>query len=194
VAKVENHAALPYRELGAFMATLRQQPGSAAALLEFIILTAVRTSEAIGAQWDEIDVRAKTWVIPPERMKSAREHRVPLSDRALAVLKRMRDFDAGSPYVFPGGKEGKPLSNMAALVLLKRMKRTDITTHGFRSTFRDWAAEQTNYPREVAEMALAHVIESKVEAAYRRGDLFEKRAKLMRAWADYCAREPLQQR
>lgn len=187
VAKVENHPALPYAEVGAFMHNLRAEPGTSAPLLEFIILTATRTSEAVGAKWDEIDLAEKAWTIPGERMKAGREHRVPLSPAALRVLKRMAAIRS-SGYVFPGAKEGQSLSNMACLTLLKRMKRSNITTHGFRSTFRDWAAEQTNYPREVAEMALAHAIGDKVEAAYRRGDLFEKRTKLMQAWADYCDR------
>lgn len=189
VAKVENHAALPYADMGAFMALLRHQQGTSAALLEFIILTAVRTSEAAGAQWDEFDLDGKTWTIPGARMKAGREHRVPLSAAAVKVMRRMETIRE-SEFVFPGMRDGKPLSNMACLTLLKRMKRTDITTHGFRSAFRDWAAETTNHPREVAEMALAHAIESKVEAAYRRGDLFEKRRKLMDAWATHCGRLP----
>lgn len=187
VAKVVNFAALPYLQVGEFMQTLRAEKGVAALVLEFIILTAVRTSEALEATWTEFDLPAKTWTIPAERMKGGREHRVPLSTTAVAVLKRMEEVKE-SAFVFPGAREGKPLSNMACLMLLKRMKRTDITVHGFRSSFRDWAAEQTNYPREVAEMALAHAISDSTEAAYRRGDLFNKRAKLMQAWADYCGR------
>ena len=188
VAKTENHPALPYTQIANFMKSLRAEPGISARALEFIILTAARTSEAINADWSEIDFDAKTWVVPAERMKSGREHRVPLSPRAVKVLRQMHELQTEG-YVFPGGKEGKPLSNMACLQLLERMGRSDITVHGFRSTFRDWAAEQTNFPREVAEMALAHTIKDAVEAAYRRGDLYEKRVKLMSAWADYCDRE-----
>jgi len=181
VKAVEHHAALPYGELPRFMAALRDQAGNGARALEFAILTAARTGEVIGATWDEIDLDAETWTVPRERMKAKREHRVFLSDSAVAVLKPLKEA-ARSSYVFPGGKDGKPLSNMAMLTTLKRMKRDDLTTHGFRSTFRDWAAEITDYPSEVVEMALAHVVTNKVEAAYRRGDLFEKRKGLMRAW------------
>lgn len=183
VKAVEHHAALPYRELPKFMAALRGQAGVGARALEFAILTAARTGEVIGATWDEIDLDAETWTVPKERMKAKREHRVFLSDSALAVLKPLKEA-ARSNYVFPGGKDGKPLSNMAMLTTLKRMKRDDLTAHGFRSTFRDWAAETTNYPSEVVEMALAHVVSNKVEAAYRRGDLFEKRKGRMRDWGD----------
>jgi integrase len=189
VQKVQHHAALPYAEIGAFMAALRGQDGTAASALEFLILTATRTGEVIGATWDEIDPGAAVWTIPPDRMKAGKEHRVPLSKPALAVLTRLRD---GAPdaapgtFVFPGLKAGKPLSNMAMLKLLERMDRSDLTVHGFRSTFRDWAAERTNFPREVAEHALAHSLPDKVEAAYRRGDLFEKRRQIMDAWARFC--------
>lgn len=187
VTKTENHPALPYARVGEFMKKLRAEPGTAARALEFIILTAVRTSEAINAEWPEIDLDAAVWVVPPERMKAAREHRVPLSSAAVKLLRAMLALRDG-PFVFPGAKEGRPLSNMACLMLLERMGYDDITVHGFRSTFRDWTAEQTNFPREVAEMALAHTIKDAVEAAYRRGDLFEKRTKLMQGWADYCNR------
>ena len=181
---VEHHAALPYIEMAAFMVELRQQVGIAARALEFLILTAARTSEVIGARWDEFNEELKTWVIPAERMKAHREHRVPLSPRALKLIEEMRAIQT-SEFVFPGARAGKALSNMAMLMLLKRMHRGDLTTHGFRSTFRDWAAEQTNYPREVAEEALAHTLNNKVEAAYRRGDLFEKRRRLMMEWSKY---------
>jgi integrase len=153
--------------------------------LEFLILTAARTGEIIGARWSEVDLKDKIWVVPAARMKAAREHRVPLSGPALAVLKHVNEIRE-SDFVFPGGKRGMALSNMAMLAVLKRMGRHDLTAHGFRSTFRDWAAERTNFPREVVEMALAHTIENKVEAAYRRGDLFQKRAQLMEAWARFC--------
>lgn len=182
VAKVKHHAALPYAELPEFAENLRKQGGVAARALEFVILTAARTGEAIGARWDEIDLAAGVWTVPGERMKGGREHRVPLSARAVEILS---EVPREAEYVFLGGRAGRPLSNMAMLRLLKRMK-VAVTAHGFRSAFRDWAAEQTSYPREVCEMALAHTIENKVEAAYRRGDLFEKRRRLMADWARYC--------
>ncbi len=181
--KATHHPALPYEQIGGFMADLRKQEGIAALALEFIILTATRTSETLNAKWDEIENHV--WKIPGERMKSGREHRVPLSGGAVTLLEslpRLREND----HVFPGQKAKRPPSNMACLTLLKRMGRGDLTVHGFRSTFRDWAAEQTAFPRDVAEMALAHTVKDKVEAAYRRGDLFEKRRKLMDAWAEYC--------
>lgn len=187
IAKPENHAALPYREIGDFLVALRAQPGTAARAVELIILTASRTSEVLNAARSEIDLAARVWTIPPERMKSGRQHRVPLSDAAVRLIEQAPAED-GSDYLFPGAKQGKPLSNMAGLKLLERMGRDDLTVHGFRSTFRDWAAEQTNFPREVAEAALAHIVKDKAEAAYQRGDLLEKRAKLMQAWAEYCER------
>jgi len=187
VRRVVHHPALPYAEAGAFLASLRAQEGIAALALEFLILTATRTSETIGARWDEIDLDAGLWTIPATRIKAGKEHRVPLSTPALAILKQLRKTTDGE-FVFPGCRAKRPLSNMAMLALLKRMSRSDLTAHGFRSTFRDWASEQTNYPREVAEMALAHAVGDKVEAAYRRGDLFQKRQRLMEAWAGYCAK------
>jgi integrase len=185
VRRVEHHAALPYARLPAFMTELRQQEGVGARALEFAILTAGRTKEVIGAPWSEIDLERRLWTIPAERMKGHREHKVPLSAPALAVLEAMRDVREGD-FVFPGGKAERPLSNMAFLMLLRRMGRGDLTAHGFRSTFSDWCAEQTNFPSEVREMALAHTVGDKVEAAYRRGDLFEKRRQLAEAWARYC--------
>ncbi len=185
VQKVEHHAALPFAQVPAFLKGLAEQTGVAAKLLAFTILTAARTGESLGAQWSEIDLDAGIWTVPAERMKAGAEHRVPLSSAALAVLVEMKGLDA--IYVFPGGRRGKPLSNMAMLVLLRRMEREDITVHGFRSSFRDWASETTDFPSEVVEMALAHTVESKVERAYRRGDLFEKRRDLMSAWASWCA-------
>jgi integrase len=188
IARVEHHAALPYADVPAFMVQLRQQEGVAAHALEFLILTAARTGEVVGARWREINLRDKLWTISAERMKAGKDHRVPLSPRAVEILKMMRptpdQFDA---FVFPGNKPKKPLSNMAFLMLLRRMGRDDMTAHGLRSTFRDWCAERTNFASEVAEMALAHVISNKVEAAYRRGDLFEKRRQLMEHWATFCA-------
>lgn len=155
--------------------------------LEFAILTAARTSEVIGATWPEIELEQGIWTVPAQRMKADREHRVPLSTPALAIVRKLHDMRQGE-FVFAGRKPGKGLSNMAFLELLRRMKRADLTAHGFRSTFRDWAAERTNFPREVAEQALAHSLPDKVEAAYRRGDLFNKRAQLMNAWGAFCTK------
>jgi integrase len=186
VRAIKHHAALPYGELPEFITALREQEGVAARALEFTILTAARTGETTGASRAEINPAAKVWTIPAARMKAGREHRVPLPPRALTIIDDVVTTD--TKFVFPGGKLGKPLSNMAMTSVLRRMDRGDITVHGFRSTFRDWAAERTNYPREVVEMALAHAIGDKVEAAYRRGDLFEKRRRLMSEWANYCAR------
>jgi integrase len=186
VRKVEHHAALPYAEVPGFLVSLREQEGTAARALEFAILVAARTGEVVGARWGEVDLLDKTWTLPAARMKAGREHRVPLSARALAILEEMqRHRHAEEGFVFPGGKLGRPLSNMAFLMLLRRLGRGDLTAHGFRSTFRDWAADRTNFPAEVAEMALAHAVSGKVEAAYRRGDLFEKRRRLMDAWAEF---------
>ncbi len=185
VRKVKHHPALPYEKMGAFMRAVRKQEGTAAVALEFLILTAARTSEALGARWDELDLPKAVWTVPGTRIKAGKEHRVPLSKSAITLLKRMQKVREGE-FVFAGGKKGKSLSNMALLVLLKRMERTDITAHGFRSTFRDWAAEKTNYSRDEAEMALAHAVSDRVEAAYRRGDLLAKRQKMMQDWADFC--------
>jgi integrase len=186
VRRVEHHAALPYVEIEPFMAELRRQEGVAARALEFAILTAARTGEVIGAKWDEIDLGERLWMVPAERMKAGKEHRVPLSDAALAILEGMRKIRQGD-HIFPGSKAGRPISNMAMLMLLRRMGRGDLTAHGFRSSFRDWAAERTTFPAEVAEMALAHTVGVKVEAAYRRGDLLQKRRQLAEAWAKFCA-------
>jgi integrase len=183
VSKVKHHAALPYRELPTFMAALERQDGVSARALEFLILTAARTGEVIGALPGEI--KDKVWAVPAGRMKGSKEHRVPLSSAALAIAGKLQSEYEGA-FLFPGAKRDKPLSNMAMLALLERMGRSELTAHGFRSTFRDWAAECTNYPNEVVEMALAHTINSKVEAAYRRGDLFEKRKSLMSDWAEFC--------
>lgn len=181
-----HHAALPYREIGKFMAALRAQEGVAARALEFAILTAARTNEILGASWAEIDLERATWTIPGARMKAGREHAVPLSAPAVALLKEL-EKSKGGPFVFPGSRLGKPLSNMAMLMTLRRMGRGDISVHGFRSSFRDWTAERTSYPREVAEAALAHAVGDKVEAAYLRTGLLDKRRKLMAAWGDYCS-------
>jgi integrase len=186
VQRVEHHAALPYVKIGPFMAQLREQGGMAALSLQFLILTATRTSEVLNATWSEVDLGAAVWTIPADRMKAQREHRVPLSKPAVALLRELHTHRTGD-FVFPSAKPNRPLSNMAMLKLLKRMGRADLTVHGFRSTFRDWGAERTNFPREVAEQALAHSLPDKVEAAYRRGDLFDKRRKLMEVWTRFCA-------
>ena len=186
IAKVKHHAALPYDQASQFIDALRRQEGIAPLAFEFAILTAARTGEIIGARWDEIDLAQKVWTVPASRMKGGREHRVPLSAEALAVLSRLSKGDP-EDFVFTGHKKS-PLSNMALLMLLRRMGRDKLTAHGFRSTFRDWAAERTNFPREVAEAALAHVVGDKVEAAYRRGDFFEKRRRLMEAWGEFATK------
>ena len=185
----EHHAALPYAAVPAFVEALRASTAGESAKLafEFLILTATRTGEVIGARWSEIDTKAKTWTIPKERMKAKREHRVPLSDRCLEILEAAAEL-GGSPYVFPGREIDIALSNMVFLMHLRRMERADITPHGFRSAFRDWTAEKTSFPREVCEAALAHTNADKVEAAYLRSDLFEQRRALMGQWATFaCA-------
>lgn len=186
IKKVRHHPALPYAEAPAFFASLHGQEGVAARALEFLILTAGRTGEVIGARWDEVNLEDKIWTVPADRMKAGRPHEVPLSPQAAHILKAQLKVKTGD-YVFAGRRPTEALSNMAMLALLKRMGRTDLTAHGFRSTFRDWAAEQTSFPNEVAEMALAHVVGDKTEAAYRRGTLKNKRRNLMTAWADYCS-------
>jgi integrase len=189
VSAVVHHDAVPYAEMPAFMGGLRTKHGTSARALEFTIITAVRTGEAIGATWSEIDLGTKVWTIPPERMKAGREHRIPLSDRAIAVLETL---PREGEYVFAGARESKPLSNMAMLELVRGMRGKGATVHGFRSTFRDWAAETTAYPHEMCEIALAHAVGNKVEAAYRRGDMMEKRRRLMADWAAYCEQVPAQ--
>ena len=184
---IEHHRALPWSKIGAFMEALRARPGSASLALQTIILTACRTSEALNATWVEFDLDAALWTIPASRMKAAREHVIPLSTAALAVLKQAQFEGSEGGFVFAGGRTGKPLSNMACLELLKRMGRHDLTVHGFRSTFRDWAGESTAHPREVIEHALAHMLKDKSEAAYQRGSLLEKRKALMSDWSNYCS-------
>lgn len=180
---VLHHAALPYVETGDFMQELRQQQGLGPRALEFAILTATRSSEVRNATWDEIDLKAKLWVIPKQRMKAGREHLVPLSDAAVSLLKSLPRLE-GTDHVFPNSK-GAALSDMALTAVLRRMGKK-VTAHGFRSTFRDWAGETTAFPREVIEHALAHQLADKAEAAYQRGTLLEKRRQLMGAWAEYC--------
>jgi len=192
--KVEHFAALPYTKVNGFLQSLDGQAGLGAQALKLVVYTACRSNEVLGAVWDEIDFENKVWTIPAERMKGGKEHRVPLTAPALAILKSQKSdsefyADKASSYVFPSPKGDTFLSNVVMLSLLKRMNRRDITVHGFRSSFRDWAAEQTNFPREVAEAALAHAVQSRVEAAYRRSDLFDKRRLLMEKWARYCQQE-----
>ena len=181
----EHHPALRYADLPAFMVELRALPGIPARMLEFVILTATRTGEARFAHWSEFDLRAAVWTIPGERMKGDKEHRVPLTERALAILREL-PRDAGNDAVFPGRAAGGFLNQDAMADVLAKL-RPGTTVHGFRSTFRDWAAETTAYPNHVPEMALAHAIANGVEAAYRRGDLFEKRRRLMDEWAGFCS-------
>jgi integrase len=185
---VEHFPSLPYAELPAFITELRGKPEVSARALEFLILTATRTSEVTGARWDEI--QGDIWVIPAERMKGGREHRVPLSGPAMRIIERQRQIREND-FVFPGQKR-HGLSRATMDNLLVRMDR-EITVHGFRSTFRDWAAETTPHPNHVVEMALAHKVGNAVEAAYRRGDLFEKRRALMNDWARYCESTPVEQ-
>jgi integrase len=180
-----HHAAMAYEELPAFMGELRQREATAALALEFCILTAARSGEVLGCRWSEIDLEKRVWTVPAHRMKAGREHRVPLSGRALAILVELTKVNAG-PFVFPGQTRHKPLSNMAMDMMLRRMKRDTVTVHGFRSSFRDWAGNVSNFPREITETALAHIIGDKAEQAYRRSDALEKRRKLMEAWAIYC--------
>ena len=190
VAPIVPHPALDWRESPDFMAKLRKQTGFGARALEFVILTAVRSGEVRGATWDEVDLATRTWTIPAARMKAARPHRVPLSESALGILRAMAKLKDGSGLVFLGQKHGTPLSDMTLTAVLRRMGRNDLTAHGFRSTFRDWAAENTHHPNHVVELALAHAIGDKVEAAYRRGDLFKKRQTLMADWAAYLDTSP----
>jgi integrase len=181
-----HHAALPYGDIPAFMADLRARPALAAMALELAVLTATRTSEVLNAKWTEFDLDAGLWTVPAERMKARREHRVALSKRALAIVKGL-SAARSSEFVFPGQKPGKPLSNMAMLMLLERMgRRGTITAHGFRSAFSDWASEVSPFSSELRETALAHTIGNKAEAAYRRGDALEKRRAMMEAWAQWC--------
>jgi integrase len=184
--RTEHHAALPYADIAAFMLELRQQKSIAAHALEFAILTAARTGEVLGARWDEIDSANRLWTIPGGRMKAGKEHRVPLSEAAIAIVEKLEARRSGD-YIF-SARDNRPLNSVALLVLLRqRMGRDDFTVHGMRSTFSDWCAERTAYPAEVREMALAHAVGDKVEAAYRRSDLFEKRRGLMHDWAAFCA-------
>jgi integrase len=186
VRRVQHHTALPYAEIPPFMEQVRARDGITPRALEFTILTASRIGEALGARWGEVDLEARLWIIPPERMKSGKEHRVPMAPRVVAIVEEMAASRL-SEFVFPGVKQGRPLSDMGARTLVPELHE-GVTRHGFRSTFRDWAAETTGFPNHVVEMALAHAIGDAVEAAYRRGDLLEKRRALMQAWAAFCER------
>ncbi len=184
-----HHAALPYDDLPALVTELRAKQAMAALVLELCILTATRSGEILNAEWPEFDLKKAIWTVPAIRMKTGHEHRIPLTARAVEILESLHKIPHQT-HVFPGNAHGKPLSSMAMAMLLRRMGRTEITVHGFRSSFRDWASEQTSFPHETCEHALAHRISDKAEAAYRRGDQFEKRRKLMDAWAAFC--EPRQ--
>jgi integrase len=187
----DHHAALPYEDVPGFIEALREASASESArfAFEFLILTAARTGEVLGATWGEIDFERTTWTIPGTRMKTGRTHRLPLAPRCMEILSRARDLSGQGGYVFPGRSFGKPLSNTVFLMVLRRM-RLSITPHGFRSSFRDWASERSRFPRDVCEMALAHTVRDKTEAAYRRGDLFEIRRELMASWAAFATSTP----
>ena len=190
VAKVQHHAALPYDQMAAFMAELRLQKGIAARALEFTILTAARTGETLGAKWSEIDLGKRVWVVPAERMKADKEHRVPLAPQAIALLRALPPED-GNPFVFIGHKAGAGLSAIALFRLLARMGRGDITTHGFRAAFSTWASEQTAHASATIEVSLAHSVGKETEKAYKRGDMIAKRKQLMEAWGKFCASKPV---
>jgi integrase len=183
-----HHPAMPYEDVASFVARLQEREANSALALELCILTAARSGEILGMRWSEIDLDKQIWTVPANRMKAGREHRVPLSQRAIAILSQLEELKAGD-FVFPGQARDKPLSNMAMEMVLRRMKIDDATVHGFRSSFRDWAGNVSNFPREVVETALAHVIGDKAEQAYRRSDALEKRRQLMEAWAAYCERK-----
>lgn len=181
-----HHAAMPYEDVPAFIRKLQVVGGFGAKALEFVVLTAARSGEVRGAEWSEIDLERALWTIPENRMKSGKAHRVPLSDRALAIVREMHEKQFGS-FVFPGAREGRPLSDMSLAKALKSAGAGEFTVHGFRSSFRDWVSEETNFQREVAEAALAHSVGDAVERAYRRGDALEKRRKMMEAWGKYVS-------
>jgi integrase len=203
--KAKHHPALPYEQIGAFMADLRARPGIACRSLEFTILTAARSEEVLGARWCEIDWTAQAWTVPAERMKGRQEHRVPLSEPVLAILSAMQLVSGGTGYLFPGSRAGRPAGNLTLLEVVWRMNADreaagfpmyadphqggrEVVPHGFRSTFRDWCGEMTNHPRELAEKALAHLVGDETERAYQRGELLERRRRLMTAWAEYCSK------
>ena len=187
IQKVVHQPAMDYREVPAFYQALRQERSVSKLALAFLVQTATRSKEAREAQWIEIDLKAKVWVVPGDRTKAGREHRIPLTDETLSILGDVKDFKHDN-FVFPGTRRGQGISDTSVRKQLQN-KHPRLTVHGFRSSFRDWCAEMTNYPRELAEKALGHVLQDKVEAAYQRGDLFEKRRKLMESWTDYCLKE-----
>src|SRR6516165_3931788 len=196
VRVVEHFAALPYAELPAFIVSLRAREAIAARALEFLVLTAARTGEVIGTRWNEIDLLDKTWTVPAARMKAHREHRVPLSARTIVILREMkaaRNGNDDNAFIFPGPNPRRPLSNVALLRLLERMQLDNLTVHGFRATFKTWASERTSFQNEIVEASLAHTIGGKVEQAYMRGDMFEKRRRLMQQWATFCTTAPAQE-
>jgi len=182
-----HHAAMPYADVPSFLASLRERDALACTALEFCVLTAARSGEVLGMRWSEVDLENATWSVPKERMKAGRPHRVPLSGRAVAILRRLERTRGDGEFVFPGHAKGKPLSNMAMGMALRRLK-LGVTVHGFRSSFRDWGGNETTFPREIVETALAHVVGDKAEQAYRRSDALERRRKLMEAWASFCVR------
>ena len=181
-----HHAAMPYQDVPIFIEKLQRQPGLTARAFEFLILSASRSGEVRYLQWSEIDQQGRVWTIPGERMKAGRSHRVPLTDQMIAILSDMRQQQLNDQYVFVGPNKHRPFSDAALSAVLKRMQVTNATVHGFRSSFRDWAGDTTDFPREVAEAALAHVVGDATERAHRRGDAFEKRRALMQVWAEYC--------
>lgn len=184
VAKVKHHAAMPWTEVQSFMRLIATKPGTSFRAIEMTIMSACRTSEVLNATWDEVDLEARVWTIPDSRMKAGQEHRVPINNTMAQLLEKLPVHE-GNPFIFPGMRKARPLSNMAMTMALRGLGYNELTMHGFRSTFRDWAGECTNHPRDVCEQALAHSLGNKVEAAYRRGDLFSKRARLMKDWADF---------
>jgi len=191
VARVQHHAAVPWKEMPRLWAEIETLDGIAALALRFVVLTAARSGEVRGARWSEIDLEAATWTVPPERIKGGREHRVPLTHQALAILAKVRPLAAGDgDLIFPGARAGRPLSDVAVAKVLRRLGRDGATVHGMRSAFRDWCSEATRFSGEVAEAALAHVVRNKVEAAYRRGDMLAKRRDLMDAWSAFLASKP----
>ncbi|CRK76736.1 Prophage CP4-57 integrase [Nereida ignava] len=194
VKRVKHHPAVPYKQISEFMEQLRERTGSSALALEFMILTAARTGEVRGAKWKEVDLTTNVWTVPAERMKAGREHRIPLSKRAVAILMSIQSNRNPEEFVFPGWKAGTGLSDGALLALMKKIAFGPYTPHGFRSTFRDWAAEEAyEFSNETVELALAHTIKNKAEAAYRRGDQLERRRELMAAWANYIDQQVEQQ-
>ena len=180
-----HHAAMPYAEVPAYVKRLQSAEAMAARGLEFLILTASRSGEVLGAKWPEVDLEAAVWTVPAERMKAGKEHRVPLTPRAVVIIEALQETKVND-FIFPGERKDAPLSSMAFAMLIRRMKVEQYTAHGFRSAFRDWAGDETSFPRELAEAALAHRVGDETERAYRRSDALDRRRKLMVAWMDFC--------